>query len=51
MVALVAPQGAFATAPSDQGTFIVVRLVQFENAFEGIEVGVPSKVIEVSPVQ
>ena len=47
MVALVAPQGALATAPSAQGTLIVVRLVQPWNEFERIELGVPSNVSEV----
>lgn len=51
MVALVAPQGAFSTAPSAQGTLIVVRLVQLLNAEDPIETGVPSNVIEVKLVQ
>ena len=48
---MVAPHGAFATEPSAQGTFIVVRFVQPLNAAELIVVGVPSNVIEVKPEQ
>ena len=44
IVALVAPQGAFATAPSDHGTLIVVKLSQLLNAVELIVVGVPLNV-------
>ena len=47
MVALVAPQGAPETAPSAQGTLIVVKLKQFENELFLMVVGVPSNVSEV----
>lgn len=51
MVALVAPHGALATAPSAQGTLMVVRFVQFWKALDAILVGVPRNVKEVRPVQ
>ena len=47
---MVAPQGAPDTAPSAQGTLIVLRLVQPSNASVAILDGVPSKVIDVKPV-
>ena len=47
MVAFVAPHGALATVPSDQGTFIVVRLEQSLKELTEIVVGVLLKVIVV----
>ena len=40
-----------ATAPSAQGTLIVVRLVHEANALDAIDLGVPSKVINVKDSQ
>ena len=51
MVALVAPQGAFFTSPSAQGTLIVMRLVQLLNTLDPSELGFPLNVIETSPKQ
>ena len=51
MVALLAPQGAFATCPCDHGTLMVVRLEHPLNAEEWMVFGFPSNVILVSPVQ
>ena len=48
---MVAPQGAPDTAPSAQGTLIVLRLVHPSNAIVAILDGVPSKVIDAKPVQ
>ena len=51
MVAFAALQGAPDTAPSDHGTLMSVRLVQFRNADGWIVVGVPLKMMEVRLVQ
>lgn len=48
---MVAPQGAPDTAPSAQGTLIVLRMLQPEKAVLSIVVGVPLKVKVIRRVQ
>ena len=47
----MAPHGAFATAPSDHGTFMIVRLLHLSKVVESMDAGVPKKRIDVKFVQ
>ena len=51
MVAFVAPQGASATSPSDQGTLMVSKLEHPENAVLMIDEGLLVNVILLRLVQ